>query len=304
MGGQLFFEGVTHDFGTVAKGTPPLKYSFKMKNIYAVDLTLSPRVSCGCTQATVSKTVLKPNEEGTLDVVLNTERINGPTSKTVFVTVGPQFISTATITLTANVRTDVVLSPGQIDFGIVARGKTPTQTMDVQYFGAQGWQLTEILKNQHAPFNLKVDVIAPQFNGARQVGYRIHASLKKDAAPGPFKEEILLKTNDPASPVLTFHIVGNVQATLTPSEDKVSFTNVAAAAPQEKKVFLRGKHAFKITRIDGMGQGISCTFEDRATMIHQLTIRCEMPTPAEVHKVLTIHTDLDNESVQIVVDAK
>ena len=94
------------------------------------------------------------------------------------------------------------------------------------------------------------------------------------------------------------------QATLTPSEDKVSFTNVAAAVAPGKRCSFAVNTPSRSPVSTAWAQGISCTFEDRATMIHQLTIRCEMPTPAEVHKVLTIHTDLYNESVQIVVDAK
>ena len=35
-----------------------------------------------------------------------------------------------------------------------------------------------------------------------QVGYRIRATLKPDAAPGHLKQELTLKTNDPTSPTV------------------------------------------------------------------------------------------------------
>ena len=198
----------------------------------------------------------------------------------------------------------MVLTPGEIDFGIVQRGKTPTQSIKVEYFGSPGWLLTEIIKNGHAPFNLKVEPLGNQVNDGRQVGYRIYATLKPDAAPGPFKEEILLKTNDPASPVLTFNIIGNIQAALTAAPSLVTFSNVAAGVVQEKQVAIRGSRPFQITSIDGMGQGITCTFAPRSSPIQVLTVRCEMEKPAEVRKILTIHSDLDNESVQVIVEAK
>ncbi len=53
-GDKLFNGNLTHDFGTVARGTQ-LKYSFPIKNIYKEPLSLSEiTVSCGCLTATPS----------------------------------------------------------------------------------------------------------------------------------------------------------------------------------------------------------------------------------------------------------
>jgi hypothetical protein len=55
---KLFLNKTTHDFSTVAKGSQ-LKYSFPIKNIYAVPLEITNiRPSCGCVSPTPSKKIL------------------------------------------------------------------------------------------------------------------------------------------------------------------------------------------------------------------------------------------------------
>src|SRR5437870_128909 len=94
---KLFMNQTHHDFGNVARGTP-LKYSFPIRNIYAVDLEITNvRVSCGCVSAKEGKRVIKSQEEGTIDITMDGTRFNGPKTVYIYVTVGPQYISTATL---------------------------------------------------------------------------------------------------------------------------------------------------------------------------------------------------------------
>src|SRR5205823_1770163 len=145
-------------------------------------------------------------------------------SKTVriYVTVGPKFISTGTLTVSAVARGDVVFNPTELDFGTAQQGAKTVKTVDVEYGGNMvNWAVTEIVKNATAPFDLKVEELPRLVGAAPRKGYRLVATMKPDAPAGSFKQELVLKTNDPTTPVLTINVAGNVQAGLAVSPSPV-----------------------------------------------------------------------------------
>jgi hypothetical protein len=98
---KLFTE-TSKDFGDCT-AAEPLKHRFEMSNIYAVPLqVVAVKASSACVTWTLEKKVLKPRETGYLEVRLDPRRFLGARTVTVFVTVGPEYVSTATITLKAN----------------------------------------------------------------------------------------------------------------------------------------------------------------------------------------------------------
>lgn len=296
---KLFGGATTHDFGVVPRGAQ-LKHSFKITNIYKEPLQITQvRVSCSCLTATPSTNLLMPNDTATLDISMDGRQFTGAKTIRIYVSVGPKYISTATLTVTANARQDVVFTPSEVDFGNVARGQTPTRTIDVEYTGALEWKVTEINKSPGTPFDLKVDVLPAPANQPPRRGYRIFATLKADAPAGPFKQEIILKTNDAASPLLTFNVAGTIQATLAVSPPNLAVSGLRVGESQTKKVVLRADRPFRVTGIDGLGDGISADVPDRqdTTMILSVTIN---PTRAgELRRRLTIRTDLEKENATI-----
>src|SRR5438105_12806441 len=111
-----------------------------------------------------------------LNVNLHDTLFSGHKTVKIFVSVGPEYVSTATLTVRAHARTDVVFNPGEIDFGLIHRGQSPGKFIDVEYAGSFPWGVSEIVKNSTAPFELKVEELKSR--GSR--GYRIHASVKPD----------------------------------------------------------------------------------------------------------------------------
>src|SRR5260370_20326979 len=106
------------------------------------------------------------------------------------VSVGPEFISTAVLKVTANSRADLVFNPGEISFGTVTAGQSAEKTIDVDYAGTLDWKVSEIVAK-----DLPLDVTLEKLNrSSGQVGYRVGAKLKNDAPVGQLKEEIYLQT--------------------------------------------------------------------------------------------------------------
>src|SRR5262249_44407575 len=132
---KLFKGTTSHDFGVVARGAQ-LQHKFAITNIYAVPLEITNiRSTCGCLTATPTKSRLQPQEVGYLDISMDGRRFSGPKVINIYLTVGPEFVSTATLKVTANARADVVFNPGEANFGVVPRGQTPTQLVEVEYAG-------------------------------------------------------------------------------------------------------------------------------------------------------------------------
>jgi len=77
------FETTNHHFGEVKAGEV-LNFSFRFKNSGKADLFIvSAKASCGCTVPEYSKEVVKPGDDGKVDVSFDTRGQAGMVSKTI-----------------------------------------------------------------------------------------------------------------------------------------------------------------------------------------------------------------------------
>jgi hypothetical protein len=306
---KLFDNKTSHDFGTVARGAQ-LQHTFTMTNIYAVPLELTQvRSSCGCVTVTPSTKVLQPRENAKVHINVDSSKFSGAKVFNVYLTVGPKYVSTATLRISANARQDVVLNPGQIHFGVVRQGQTPTQTVDVEYAGHFDWRVAEVVKNSSAPLNVKLEELYRQPAQGRQagrVGYRLAVTLKPDAPAGPLHQELILKTNEPGSgQILAVAVDGTVQAALTVSPGVINFGKVKVGAPATQKVQVRGQRPFRVLTVDGVGDGVTVELPREAAQNHILTFRCDASKEGEIRRQVVIRTDLDgNAAVTLSLEAR
>ena len=81
----LHFGETQHDFGKVKEGKV-VEYTFRFQNKGKSTLNITDiRTSCGCTAALVSDNSIKPGQNGTLKVELDTSKRHGKMSRTVTV---------------------------------------------------------------------------------------------------------------------------------------------------------------------------------------------------------------------------
>ncbi len=283
---------VVHDFGTVPWGTT-LTHRFKMTNIYAVPMQVmnDPRPSCGCTTVLRYTQKLEPRESGFIDVEMDARRFQGAKEVTIPVRFGPQFQSTALLQVRAFSRTDVTVRPGQVAFGTVAQGQLASQTIDIQYTGQQlNWQITGV-EEANSP---NVGVNISRMNAARgTMVYRLKATLKANAASGILQDQIILKTNDPNSPLITIPVSGSVQAPLAVVQGtSVRLDPTMVGQEAKRTVMIRATKPFKIMKVDGEGDGVTITYFNIPNSITQNVTIVFKPTQAgQLQRKILLYTD-------------
>jgi hypothetical protein len=306
---KMFKDGTTHDFGGVPRGAQ-LFHRFAMTNIYAVPLQLlDVHTSCGCSTATPSTKLLQPREVGYIDVNMDGKRFTGPKTIRVYVTVGPQFTSTAELTVSANARADVVFNPGQVTFGVVTRGDTPTQTIDVEYAGALDWRVTGVNTNG-APFDVTLEEMYRQAAVPGQpgkAGYHAKFTLQAKVPAGALKQEVFLQTNDPASPLVPVLVEATVQEALTVSPNPVQVPGAQVGKELTRRVLVHGNGSkpFRILAVEGAGEGVSVATRlptEQPQTQHTLILKCQPAKPGDFKRELRIKTDLQEAAVPVTVE--
>jgi hypothetical protein len=300
---KLFKGNTTHDFGVVPRGTQ-LEYRFPMTNIWAVPIDIvEVRQSCGCVHAEAHPQHLGPRESGYLEVHMDGTRFSGPKTVTIYVRIGPQFTSTATLQVSATSRMDVVFNPGEVNFGVVAGGATSPepQVVDIEYAGNMNWKVTDISTNG-AP----VDVSFSEFNRQPgRVGYHITVTLKPDAPPGLIKQELTVNTNDPNSPKVPLLLEATVQAALAVSPHSLNFGVVKVGSTIVKRVVIKAAEPFSIPSVEGIGEGVDVDLPAGAAKTQILTVKYQPEQAGDLVKQLRIKTSLpDQSSASLTLEAQ
>jgi hypothetical protein len=301
---KMFREGLNHDFGSVPRGAQ-LSHRFVIANIYAVRMEItSVKSGCGCVTAKAAKVSLEPRESTTIDVTMDARRFTGPKTVGITVTVGPDYISSAQLRVSANSRADIVFNPGQVSFGTVTRGQTASQVIDVEYAGVLDWRVTEASAN-----DLPVEVSLSELyrrpgQVGWQIGYRVRVMLKADAPIGTLKGDMFLKTNDPASPLLPVLVEGVVQSNLTVSPATLSLGTVKVGETVTRRVVVRGNKPFKVVSVEGLAEGMQLDPRpsDTPAPVQVVSFKCVLSKPGEFRQVVKIKTDLQDAPVIVTID--
>jgi len=291
---------VVHDFGNVPFGTT-LTHRFPVTNIYAVpmQITRDPAVSCGCTRIVRYTQKLEPRETGFVDIEMDGRRFQGAKAVTISVEFGPKFRSTAILQVRAFARTDVSLTPGRLDFGVVALGQQPVKTVDVEYRGNQlNWQITEVDASSASNVKVAVQRVAA---GRGAASYQLTASLKPNANPGMMQDQIILKTNDANGPVLTIPVAGTVQAPLTIVQgNPVRLDPVQVGGQTDRIVMVRSSKRFRIVKVEGEGDGLTVSYDSVSLEIQRLKITFKPTQPGMLQRKLTIISDQKDVATAII----
>jgi hypothetical protein len=293
---QLFGER-SHDFGPVARGVK-VRHTFVLTNRLSEPVTiLDVRASCGCTTGRPSTSVVAPNGTATLDAEMDTRNFVGKKSTVLrvgLVTAGGKRAEVR-LGITSTILSDIVLNPGTVDFGVVARGRAATQALTIERIGEPKWRALRMVSACRA-----IDAtLTETARDSRLVAYELKVSLKPETPPGPVRDEIRVVTNDAESPVIPVQVMATVRGELSAAPALLGLERLPADGSARGRVLVRGPKPFTVRSVDGEGDGFTASADDAtARPVHVVTIAYR-PVPGaprgDLRRAFRVHTDLAGE---------
>lgn len=295
------FAETAHDFGTVQRG-PTLQHDFRITNTTASAVRISAvRVSCGCVTATAAQPVIAPGQSAVINAHMDTRRFMGTKVVTVFVTFDQPQYDEVRLTVSAVGRDDITIEPAAMAFGQTRRGAGSVARANVTLRNPN-WQLVSIASDSHF-----IQATAKPSRGQfGEIVYELTANLRPDTPVGNWHTDLWLKTNDPAAERIRVPVTLTVLDSVTAHPPALALGEVKLGSPVEHKVTIRGVKPFRITDIQGTGDGLeaTATFQD-ARPTHILSVKLGADRAGEVKRKITVVTDLPGTGpVELPVAAK
>jgi len=299
------FEEKVKDFGTTPRG-PVLTHYFRFTNNTNQTLTLGqPRVSCGCTSASLLKNSIAPGETSAIPAQRDTRRIQtAGVTKAVLVYVPFFGANQEEVTLKVQTvcRDDLMYAPDTLAFGTVRKGQGATVSTKVTFTSDPNWEVSD--STSTGAF-VKVEHKLDSRKGS-SVTYEITATLDKECPAGNWTADVYLKTSNQAVAKLRIPVTVNVTVPVAASPDAVQFGNLALGTPSEKQITLQSGTPFKIIEIKGGDEQLNVKVESKdAKPVHVITLSATPKLLGGFTRTIEIVTDnKDQPKVVIPVAAK
>jgi Protein of unknown function (DUF1573) len=302
---DLFTDKVA-DFGTTPKGTVLVHY-FRFTNTTNQTLTIgTPRVSCGCTSASVSKNSVAPGESAAVIAYMDTRRIPTPNvTKAVLVYV--PFLAPTQEEVTLKVQTvardDLMMSPDVLGFGDVKAGVGAKMSTKVTFMSDPNWTVTEATSTGGF---VKAEFKQESRNGA-MVTYDVTATLDKDCPAGNWISDINLKTSNGAVAKLRIPVTVNVTAgAVAVTPESATFGNLPVGVETEKKITLQSGTPFKILEVRGGDEQLKVVVNNtESSQTHTIVLAANPKNLGGFTRTVEITTDnKDQPKLVIPVTAK
>lgn len=289
---RKMFEATSHDFGAVARGAK-VEYRFKLTNIYEEEVHISGvHSSCGCTSPQITKDTLKTYEEGAILAVFNTRSFTGQKAATVTVNIDRPFPAEVQLHVSGYIRSDIVVYPGEAEFGSVDQGAGAEKKLEVNYAGRNDWQIVQV-KTGNPHLVAKVNETQ---RGNGNVSYQLEVRLKPSAPAGYFKDQVTLVTNDMRATEVPVEVEGQVVAEVTLSPSSLFLGVVKPGQKVTKQLVVQAKRPFKITGVICEDPSFEAKPDSASKTVHVIPITFTASgTSAKIERRIRIQTDLGSD---------
>jgi len=245
---EKMFNKLEHDFGTVARGAETV-YRFEITNLYKQPMQITGvSSSCGCTTPTIENGTFKTHEKAYVVAKFNTHTHVGRKGATLTIRFAPPYQAEVQVRVHGNIRSDVVFTPGAIQFGSVDQGTTKEQRISVNYAGRNNWKIMDIT-NDNDFFEVELQETS-RHNG--KVSYGLLVRLKDNLPAGYVKDQLTVVTNDgrPESQRIPLYVEGRVVPEISVMPEVLVLGKVESGKPITKKLIVRGKNPFRILDVN------------------------------------------------------
>jgi Protein of unknown function (DUF1573) len=280
------------DFGTVARGSKIL-HSFKLLNRTNQEIHIADwRTKCGCTEVRVGARDIPPGTQTVIEAVLDTTKFQGyKASGLTLVIDRPAFVE-VDLNLSCFIQGEIVLNPGQVDFGIVHRGSKPTAVLTLHYNGGRPDFAVARMQTRTGEVTAKVQRSS---EGSSQ--FILSAVLSPTLATGVFRDQITLFTNDSTVPTIPISVSANVQSDVTVSPSILNLGRVRPGEVVKKTVLIRSSRPFKLLELKASKSDLLATPDaDAPRVLHMVSLTFKAPAVSgPYHAICEIATDLKDE---------
>ena len=196
---KLVFQGTTHDFGRPTQGTKVM-HTYAFHNAGGLDLTIDNiRAACDCTVAALSRRVIPPGGEGSIEATLDTSHDIGRQTRTITVYSNDPAQPVTTLSLVGDITAEAAADPPALYVGHVHRGQVASN--EVRLLAGDSVAV--------GPPESHGTVVDASLRTAA-TGPRIRVAIKPNAPPGRFKDTVTVRTSSARQPLLTIPVVGVV----------------------------------------------------------------------------------------------
>jgi len=297
------FDELKKDFGSVPHGQTQV-HGFRFKNNTKGNVQISSlRVSCGCVSATAPNPFLRPGEEATVQVRMDTSRFNGSRSVTIFVQFSSPAFEEVRLWVSANSRNDFVVSPDTLAVGHVKRGAGGAGSVTVTFYGNRDAKISKV----RAESNYIQPTVTEVRRLDHEVTYTLSAKIRPDTPVGKWYTDLWLETNVFGLTQMRVPLTVEVEAALTVNPPQLAAGEVKVGEEIERRVIVRGVEPFKILSVKGVDGVVSVKHGDESREVHVLTVKVKPAKAGRLEKTLKVVTGLkgDNEvELKIEADAK
>ena len=289
---KKMFSEFSHDFGTVAVASK-VDHTFEMVNPFKETIHIaSVRASCGCSTPTIVKQSLKTWEKGGIHVRYNTRTFKGQKGATITVVIDKPFYAEVQLNVKGYIRSDVVFNPGVVSFDSISQGEATTRNVSVNYAGRTDWQIVDVLSGNT---NFEVELDETRRGGGR-VDYNLVVRAKDSMPSGFFNDQLVLVTNDRRATKVPIRVEGHVVPGLTVSPASLFLGAIKPGQQVKKTLVVRGKRAFKITKIECKDDCFAFKTSEEAKKLHLVPIVFTADQPGKIAENIVIETDLPGGS--------
>lgn len=284
-----------HDFGTVARAAST-EHRFTIRNVLEHDMHLrSIRTSCGCTTPSIETEWIKPGQTGTVLAHFNTGTHTGARSATVTVTIDKPVFTEIQFNVKGYIRSDVVLSPGEVNFGTVPIGESKQAEVFLDYAGRNDWAINKV-SSEDRLISASAEEVS---RSAGRVRYKLSVSLSGDAPPGFRQNQLVLHTNDRRLTTVPVRYLADVQAPLSISPQSVALGDLKPGEPVQRRVLIKGQKPFRV--LDVNSEHLEVRFEPTTDPkpVQFLNIIMapiiDLASDGDVNTSVVVTTDLEGE---------
>jgi len=280
----------SHDFGPVPRAAK-IEFKFPLTNLYKEDVHIAGvRSSCGCTLPRVEKDTLKSHEQGSIIAEFNTRAFLGQHGAHLTVTIDRPYYAEVQLEVKGYIRTDVVVDPGQVNFGSVDEGAGAERKFTVDFAGRQDWQILDVKPGSPA---LNASIKETRRDAGR-VSYEVSVRLADSTPTGYLHDQLTLVTNDRRSPELAVIVEGRVTPELSVSPSTLMLGIMQPGQTVTKQLVIRAKRPFKVTGLTAETGTFSFKpSEDEAKTVHLVPVTFTADDqPGKIVRRILIETDL------------